>query len=128
MYKEWNLNPTGKRTADCVVRALMLVTGKTWHEVYDELCKIGREKFSIPNEDKVYSAYLEQQGFIKHKMPKIPVGDSFSRVTVSDFCKRNPVGVYFVIIANHTVGVKDGTYYDTWDCGFKSCGNFWSKK
>ena len=35
MYAYFNENPLSKRTGDCVIRALSLVTGYTWEQIKD---------------------------------------------------------------------------------------------
>lgn len=36
-YKNVNLNPAGRRTEDCAVRALAAAMSKPWKEIYTDL-------------------------------------------------------------------------------------------
>lgn len=54
MFKEKNLNPSGKRTGDCVVRAIAYATGSTWERTYLELTMEGYEKRDMPSSNAVW--------------------------------------------------------------------------
>ena len=123
-----NLNPLEKKVGDCVVRAIASATGKNWEEVFTDLCAIGLEQKDMPNGKAVYNLYLERLGWQKMKMPKIPNGDSYTRVKVKEFAEINSKGRYVIDVANHLTTVEDGTIIDTWDCGSKSIGHWWLKK
>ena len=42
MYVRFNENPRGNYSADdCVIRAISIVTGKSWEEIYSALCAEG---------------------------------------------------------------------------------------
>jgi hypothetical protein len=133
-----NLNPTGKATSDCVVRAIMKATKKTWLDVYKNLCAIGGLEFKMPSDKKVYEIYLDQLGWKKQKMPKIFIpelrmvngqrqdGMTYRRYTVQKFAEHKPKGIFIISVANHLTTIVDGNLYDTWDCSQKSVGNYWS--
>lgn len=121
-FVKTNLNPTGKKYGDCVVRALMKANGKSWAETYSDLCAIGLEMYAMPNDKAVYEKYLEQNGWKKQKMPRF---EDNSRYTVSEFSEENPKGTFVITVANHITTVVDGILYDTWDCGHKSICNYW---
>ena len=121
-FERINLNPSGRKAADCVVRALMKATGKTWLQVFDDLAAAARENFCAPNEKRSYEPVLEKYGFKKHPMPRF--ADN-SRYTVAEFAATNPKGVFVISVANHLTCVVDGTLFDTWNCGYKSVCNFY---
>lgn len=120
-----NLNPRENKTNDCVVRAIMKATGKTWQEVFDGLCEISRQDFKMPNSKDVFAKYLSSLGFIKMPMPK----DLGRRIKLSIFAMT--VGkdkTCVVSVVSHLVAVSNGNIYDTWDCSSKCVGNYWVKK
>lgn len=123
-YIYTNLNPTDKKVSDCVIRSIMKATGKTWNEVFTELCAIGAKQHRMPNDVKVCEKYLDQLGFNKHRMPRF---EDNTRYTVEEFANANPKGTYIIKIAHHLTVIVDGDLYDTWDCSYKSVGNYWKK-
>lgn len=100
---------------DCAIRAIMKLTGKTWVEIYDELCDIGRNKKRMPNEWKVIEIWLRNHGYVKYTYGKIIKGDI--KWKVSEFAENNQEGKYILNLAHHVVACIDGYYYDSWDPG-----------
>jgi hypothetical protein len=117
------INNGKKGKCDCVVRAISSATGKSWDEVYLSLSELGFELKDMPNSKPVWRKYLEQLGFKKQKMPR---RSDNTRYTVEEFsdelCKNALVSV-----AQHLTYVKDGKLLDTWNCGYASVGNYWTK-
>lgn len=123
MYVKENINPTGKKRTDCVIRAIAKGEGKTWLEIYDDLTVVGRKLYSVQNDPCVYGEYLSKYSNIE---VKYEIDGSKKRYTVKDVC--NFKGTYIVQIANHLTTVIDGKYYDTWDCGKKAAYKIWKIK
>jgi hypothetical protein len=121
-FKKTNLNPKGKKANDCVVRAIAYATGTSWQSVYQRLAGLGLEMLDMPNSKKVYERYLEKIGWIKHKMPKKLDG---KRYTVKEFSNRVPFAI--VSVAKHLTVIDGQNLIDTWDCSYKSVGNYWTK-
>ena len=57
MWKRVNPNPAHKNVGDCVVRAISIAMRRSWIEVYDDICQIGREEYDMPNSDAVWGLY-----------------------------------------------------------------------
>ena len=55
---------------DCVIRSISVVTSKTYQETFEEMMALGLEMGAFPNHDKVWTKYLEQNGFVKIKPPR----------------------------------------------------------
>jgi hypothetical protein len=114
LFIKENINPLGKKTTDCVIRAIAKAEGKEWLEVFDILVKLARENYTIPNGKDNYKEYLE-------KYPKINVfhmvANKKKRYTVKEVSKWQ--GTYIVQTARHLTTTIDGNYYDTWDSGNK---------
>lgn len=106
-----NPNPKTARVGDCVVRAISIVTGKDWEEVYAGLCVTGFELCDMPSSNAVWAAYLESLGFKKR------VIECKGCYTVRDFANDHPEGKYILGTGTHAVAIIDGDYIDTWDSG-----------
>lgn len=115
MYIEFNANPKHK-IGDCAVRAVCKALNKDWQTTYFDLCKLGSQLWSMPNNDEVIEKYLEMHGFIR-KSYKAKKGSK--RPTVADFARLNNHGTYVVRVANHVTCIVDGNIYDIWDCSSK---------
>lgn len=118
-YRYFNPNPSGKRVGDCVVRGISMVTGKSWAEVYMEICMTGYRMNDMPSSNAVWSAYLSSIGFTRETIPCCP--------TVIDFCNEHPTGTYILGTGSHIVAVESGDYYDAWDSGFETPVYCWER-
>lgn len=108
-----NPNPSLKLTGDCVIRAISLITGNEWEDVYLQLAVQGFLMHDLMSSNEVWSAYLKNIGFTRHIIP-----DTCPECyTVEEFTEDNPEGEYMLATGTHVVAVKDGDYYDTWDSG-----------
>lgn len=122
-FKYHNENPRGlKRAGDCVVRALAKGLEKDWETVYQGLALLGLELKDMPSADRVYEEYLKLDGFEKQKQPRKA---NNLKYTVEEFAAENPIGTYIVRIAGHLTVINKGFIYDTWNCSYKSVGNYW---
>lgn len=119
-----NPNPSGKKTGDCVVRALALAEDKRWLDVYDALCKLGRELHEMPNNKKTYETYLLKRGWRKQRMPKHPTG---KRYQLRELANEKNNQIFVACVVKHLATVKNGELLDTWDCGAKCVGNYFTK-
>ena len=117
-------NPSKKLQGDCVVRAMTKAMDKDWDAVYVDLCKLGMEIKAMPNDKDTWKKYLDDNGFIYHK---ISVKRGSKRGTVAEFATKNKKGTFVLQVANHIVTCQDGYYYDTWDCGGHSLYGYWEK-
>ena len=61
IYK--NLNPLGKHVDDCVIRAIALVTNKSWNDIYWDLSVEAFIAKDLINANSVWGRYLEKYGF-----------------------------------------------------------------
>lgn len=119
-----NPNPEYKQVPDCVVRAICIALGKSWLEVYDDLCALGRREYNMPSADSVWGRYLYEKGFEPFLLP-----ESCPRcLTIRLFCQMYSRGTYIIGTGGHAVAVIDGNYYDSWDSGNESPSFFWKVK
>ena len=112
-YVYYNPNKNGNDTGDCVIRAISNVLNQSWSDTYWDLCHYGFMMGDWGDNNKVWDSYLRSRGFKRRVIPNT-CPDCY---TVKDFCIDYPYGVYVLSTGNHTVSVKDGNYYDSWDSG-----------
>lgn len=114
-----------QRAGDCVVRSISLALELPWEQVFDDLCKIARKMYRMPNDKAVYGKYLEQRGW--KKMPA-PRKEDNHRYLALEFCKKL-VPEHNRAIAHvggyHLSCFIAGKIHDIWDCGNYSVGNYW---
>ncbi|MBR2967853.1 MAG: hypothetical protein IKC35_03640 [Clostridia bacterium] len=118
-----NINPKGKKTGDCVVRALALATGREYLDVYSELFYISIKSGYIINDKRVEEKFLANHGFIKHKQPKKPNGKKY---LVGEIDKLTNDDVIVISCAHHLTVALSGTIVDTWDCRGKCISNYFT--
>ena len=106
-----NPNPCRREEPDCVVRAICLATGKSWHEVHSELCRLSSERCTMPSVNWLWELYLRKHGFEKFLLPETCP----SCVTVREFARRYLDGTYIIGTGSHAVCIRDGDWLDTWD-------------
>lgn len=123
-FVKTNLNPSGKATSDCVVRAIVKGANKRWLDVYKDLCALGEAEYKMPNSKPVYEKYLSQLSWKKQRMPR---HEDNTKYTVRHFAHKNSKGTFIISVANHLTVIVDGVLYDTWNCGEKCVGNYWIK-
>lgn len=119
-----NPHPKGKEIGDCVVRAFAIADNKKWIDVYKELCEIGIELCDMPNSKPVYEKYLVRNNWGKNKMPKDKNG---KRIKLSKFSDENPNKLFIANVVGHVTVIENNTLLDTWDCGGKCIGNYFTK-
>ena len=111
-----NPNPQKKNVGDCTVRAIAIATGKSWEEVYVDLCLQGFRMADMPSSNNVWGEYLVENGFSYHVLP-----DTCPYCyTVREFARDYPTGVYILGTGTHVIAVIDGFYMDAWDSGDKT--------
>jgi hypothetical protein len=72
-----------------------------------------------------YIGYLKEEGYEKQRMPR---RDDNTKYTAREFCQEiaKPGHYYVLSLANHLTFVgPDCRIWDTWDCGYKTVGNYW---
>lgn len=123
-FVEYNANPKGKKTGDCVIRAISTALNETWEETYRGMLEIAIETGYAISCTENYSEYLKRKGYKKQKMPK---KENNKKYTVAEFADTlaKPSTSYIINICNHTTLIKNKKLYDLWNCGRKSVLNYW---
>ncbi len=123
-FVKFNANPKGRKTGDCVVRAICTALNESWEETYKGMLDVALDTgYAISCRDN-FEEYLKRKGYPKEKMPKKPSGKKY---TVEEFCDviaKNKY-TYVISIANHVTVVRNHNIYDLWDCSRKSVLNYW---
>lgn len=126
-----NMNPKGNVVGDCVVRAVSLAMDKSWDEVYDGLCEIGKKMKRMPNDKQVYGKYLEVTGWKKMKQPRKPDNTKYTGKEWCEWMNENHIGTVIAHIGgHHVVCIKlvNGKYkvHDIWNSTGGCIGNYWA--
>ena len=130
MWVYLNLNPFGKHTGDCVVRACAFALNQSWDETYEELCDMGFDRKEMPSWNSTWWAYLKSKGFTRHIIPD-SCPDCYQ---VKDFAADHLSGTYVLFIpysseaSGHAVAVQSGNWYDTWQSGFEIPLVYWERR
>ena len=124
-YINYNANPKNLKTGDCVIRALSKATGKSWDEVYTELCEIGYKKKRLPNDPKTYKKFLEDYDFILSPAKRNCDG---KMLTVEEFTKiSDSKRIYVIHTRKHLTVVINNDIYDTWNTSREKAGKYYFK-
>lgn len=118
-----NENPKGRRTGDCVIRAIARATGDSWEDTLMGLTIVGCEIKSEPAYKDCFDAYLQRKGWIKGKQPRKPDGTKY---TVGEWCREKRPKRMIVNVSNHLTCIIDGKCNDIWNCTGKTVLNYWT--
>ena len=118
MFINYNANPSGKATGDCVIRAISTITGLPWRTVHWDLAQLSNESYQMMDDNVVWHEYLYDLGFDVKTI-------SWPCARVKDFCRCFPRGRYILGTGKHVIAVIDGDYYDTWDSGNELAVFYW---
>lgn len=113
MFIEYNANPRGINTGDCVIRAISKALDTDWEKVYMALTVKGLEKAMWGDTNAVWEKYLRENGFEQHVLPDA-CPDCY---TIADFADDHRTGTFIVATGSHVVTVQDGNYFDSRDSG-----------
>ena len=123
MWIYCNPNPCRAEEPDCVVRAISVATEQSWRRTHWELCLMSHIKCTMPSVNWLWERYLKKRGFEKFLLPE----NCPECVTVREFARRYPEGVYVIGTGSHAVCVMDGNWFDTWDSGDETPTYFYRK-
>lgn len=121
MWVKANPNPAGKNVPDCVIRAISIALNQPWLQTFDELCDVARMDYNMPSADTVWGHYLYLKGFEPFILP----GACPRCITIREFTRWFPEGVYIIGTGSHAVAVISGNYFDSWDSGDETPSFFW---
>lgn len=124
-FHYYNVNPKGKHTTDCVVRAVCTALDQPYELTVKELTELWLKTGYEISEVKCFGKYLESKGFTKQKQPR--KADN-TKYTGNEFVKIFKGTCVANIGGHHTVCIKSGKVLDIWDSADGCIGNYWSKE
>ena len=124
MWRKFNNNPVGRKTGDCVVRAISVALNVSWDDAHYMLSELSRAMGEMPSADDVWGAILRQHGFKRSAIPNT-CPDCY---TTEDFAQDHPRGVYVLGFGGHCVAIIDGCILDAWDSRDEVPQFFWYRE
>jgi len=104
-----------KCSKDCMIRSVVIATGRPYNEVYQLMKSKGwRTKRSSADKDweKQITDTLKELGFkaTRHSFPGIKGQPRKTAMTMPS------TGTWILRVSKHVACLKDGVLLDTWDC------------
>ncbi len=125
----YNINPLGRRTGDCVYRALAVFLDISWRQAVNDLVHRAADRgLTNFNYRSTYNEFLKEKGFIRHRTPE-------KGITVEQFIDRfaEKDKTYILSCPRHlTIVHSDDAncipyLVDTWDCRSRIVDGYWVK-
>lgn len=113
-----NLQPLGRLEEDCVTRAISLATGEDYTTIQDKLYYIGK---LFECEQLCVCCYKHLLDYV-YNCTRI---EAVQGMTINEFLKTFPHGVYLIRVSGHLTCVIDGEIIDTWNCADKIVDIVW---
>ena len=123
MFIQYNKNPHGNFTGDCVIRAIATAMDTEWDDVWLGIMVIAFREKDMMDSNRIWQQYLHENGYKRTNIPDT-CPDCY---TVNDFARDNSQGTYILGTGSHVIAVKDGNYYDTGDSGNEVPIYYWMK-
>ena len=105
MYKYYNNNPHNRHIDDCSIRALSLLTNRSWNDTYEELSYLANQASLMMDSVVFLEDYLDD---------RYPRECHYSK-TIEEFANEYPYGKYAVSTNGHLTAVVNGYIIDTFD-------------
>lgn len=114
-YRYINVNPRNLYVEDCVIRSIALSERSSWDDIFMDLSVLGLDLCDKVDSNYVWQTYLKRLGY-----RKVIILNSYkNNFTIADFCRINSKCEGLLGTGSHLVYVRNGNYYDNWDCGSK---------
>lgn len=132
-YHFYNANPKGRRTEDCVSRAISTALEIPYNQVVMEMaeqqCKTGYEAHA----KKGIDLYLKSKGWVKMSQPRKSDNTKYTGAEWSGYLQAcTLINKGSRIVANlgghHLTCFINGVINDIWDCSTGCVGNYWVKE
>lgn len=121
MFFYVNLNPLGKKTGDCVIRATALALGVDWYKASDLLYRQARNCGCEMSCIGCYSKLFEQLGLQKIDL-------SNTELTVEQAAILYKDNTVIIRIKGHLTCALNGKIHDIWDCSQENVDCMWVVK
>ena len=124
-FTYYNANPKGKKTTDCVIRAICTALNQDYNKTAKELLEFWLKTGYNMSDVKCYGKYLESKGWKKQKQPRKPDNTKYIG---KEFVKQIEGTCIAHIGGHHVVCIKEGKVLDIWDSTDGCVGNYWIKQ
>jgi len=108
--------------SDCVIRAICAATDMSWDDAFDLAFTVSKRVYDMPFGKNGLEEIMKNIG-----MRKVTYKRGEKRDTVCDLAIKYPDMICIANLSGHIVCCKNGHYYDTYQCGYKSAYNYWIK-
>ena len=124
-FTYYNANPKGKKTDDCVIRAICTALNEDYEKTARGLLEIALKTGYYTTDGKCFGKYLESKGWKKQKQPRKMDNTKYKG---KEFVKYIKGTCLANIGGHHIVCIKDGKVLDIWDSTEGCIGNYWTKE
>lgn len=124
-YHYYNCNHKGRRTDDCVIRAISSSTGDSWEDTITELTQHAIETGYMIHTPECYGSYLENLGYVKQKQP---IHKDKTKMKFKEFVRLFDGHAVAHCGKGHVTYVADNAAWDIWDVSDEIVGNYWVHK
>ena len=104
-YVYHNANPNDRHISDCVLRAISVLTDRTWEDVYAELSYLSSKDGYMFDNVSFVEDYLDE---------RYPRECHYAK-TVGEFADEYKHGRYVVTMDGHITAIIDGDICDTFN-------------
>lgn len=125
-FHYYNANPKNKHTGDCSIRAISLALDKRYKEVLMEMAEMSFKTGYSIGSTQLEQKYLESYGWERRKQPKTWDGHKI-RGTQWLTTAGNETMVVSIGTC-HLSCIKEGKFWDIWDCSDGCIGVYYVKK
>lgn len=127
-FKFKNLNPKNRKTGDCSTRALSNILKMSYEDTLKLQCEVALDCYYDLSSKQVVERVLKKYGYVKMPQPKKSDGTKYKVYELDELVplELREKGV-LVTVANHHTVVQGDYIEDTWNCGYKTIGNFYVK-
>lgn len=115
-YRHYNANPKGLYIDDCVIRAISVAEGNSWHETHNKLSRLSNKEGMLLNDVVFVEKYLDE------RYPR----KCYKNLTIGEFAKMCPKGHFVVTTKGHIVAIIDNVIVDTWDSSKRTMKCCWA--
>lgn len=128
-YFKYNVNPKGRKTGDCCVRAIVGTLGISYAEAVERCAYYAKTLCYGITDKEIVEAVLKDFGYVKMKQPRKKNGKKYLVGELDEILTEQQMqdGV-LVTIANHHTCITEGVVQDIWDCRYKTVGNYYVMK
>ena len=110
---------------DCVIRAISLALDKRYKDVLMEMAELSFKTGYSIGSSQLEQKYLEANGWKKMKQPRTPEGKKIrGRFWLNSVGNENQV---VSIGSQHLTCIKEGKFWDIWDCSNDCIGVYYVK-